>query len=127
MARDERGALTIDEEPLAALAVEVWRLRGRLGRLRELVDGRELRPLEATVAKMEEVLRGAGVEIDDPQGRPYHDGELLQVLLFEPSPGLERPMVLQTVKPAIRLGGRGFKPAEVIVGTPAEAPAPESK
>lgn len=105
-------------EPLPGLAVEVWRLRGRLGRLGELLQAKELRPVEAAVARMEELLRAASVELEDPAGRPFREGEPVEVLLFEPSPGLERPMVLQTVKPGVRVGGRLVRRPEVVVGTP---------
>ena len=106
-------------EALATLAVEVWRLKGRLSRLGEVAPAKELRPVQTAVAKMEEALAAASVEIDDPQGRPYHDGEPFEVLLFEPSPGLSRPTVLQTVKPLVRLGGKLVRRGEVVVGTPA--------
>jgi hypothetical protein len=105
-------------DALCGLAVEVWRMKGRLARLREVAPPKELRPLESALAKMEEVLQAAAVEIDDPQGRPYHEGEPYEVLLFEPSPGLARPMVLQTVKPLVRVGGKLARRGEVVVGTP---------
>ena len=112
-------------EALTGLAVEVWRMKGRLARLREVAPAKELRPLESALAKMEEVLAAATVELDDPQGRPYHEGEPYEVLLFEPSPGLARPMVLQTVKPLVRVGGKLAKRGEVVVGTPGGEKKPE--
>ncbi|HEY3450475.1 MAG TPA: hypothetical protein VGK67_29235 [Myxococcales bacterium] len=111
-------------EALAALAVEVWRMKGRLAKLSEAVPTKEKRPLESAVAKMEEALSAAGVTIEDPEGRPYHDGDPFEVLLFEPSPALARATVLQTVKPAVLVGGRLSRRAEVVVGTPGEAPKP---
>jgi hypothetical protein len=107
-------------DALAALAIEVWRLKARLSRLGEALPAKELRPLESGTAKMEEALAGAGIQVDDPQGRPYHDGDPLEVLVFEPSPGLSRPTVLQTVKPAVLSFGKVHKRAEVVVGTPAK-------
>lgn len=111
-------------EPLAAMAVEVWRLKGRLAKLSEAVPAKEKRPLESAVAKLEEALAAAGVTTEDPEGRPFHDGDPFEVLLFEPAPSLSRPTVLQTVKPAVLVAGKVHKRAEVVVGTPGEAPAP---
>lgn len=111
-------------EPLAAMAVEVWRLKGRLAKLSEAVPAKEKRPLESAVAKMEEALAAAGVTTEDPEGRPFHDGDPFEVLLFEPAPSLSRPTVLQTVKPAVLVAGKVHRRAEVVVGTPGEAPAP---
>ena len=107
-------------DTLAALAVEVWRMKGRLARLSEAVAAKEKRPLESAVAKMEEALAAAGVTTEDPEGRPYHDGDPFEVLLFEPSPKLSRPTVLQTVKPAVLVSGKLVRRAEVVVGTPGD-------
>ena len=112
-------------EALCALSVEVWRLKGRLARLTEVLPAKELRPLQSSISKMEEALAGGGVQVDDPQGRPYHEGDPLEVLVFEPSPGLSRPTVLQTVKPAVLLGGKVSRRAEVVVGTPGKAEEPK--
>lgn len=108
-------------EVLAAIAVEAWRLKGRLARLKETLAAKEARPIESAVAKMEEALAGAGIQTEDPQGRPYHDGDPFEVLLFEPTPGLARPTVTQTVKPAVLVNGRLARRAEVVVGTPGGA------
>jgi len=117
-------AVAPSAEALPALAVEVWRLKGRLARLAESVPAKELRPLESAIAKIEESLVAAGVQTEDPQGRPFHEGDPFEVLLFEPSPALARPTVLQTVKPAVLIAGKLARRAEVVVGTPGEAPKP---
>mgnify|MGYP001302949573 CR=1 FL=1 len=85
--------------------------------------------MEAAVARMEELLRGASVELEDPAGRPFREGEPVEVLLFEPSPGVKAPTVLQTVKPGVRVAGRLVRRPEVVVGTPQGqgAPATEAK
>ncbi len=111
-------------DTLAALAVEVWRLKGRLARLTDAVPSKEKRPLETAVAKMEEALAASGVTTDDPEGRPYHDGDPFEVLLFEPTPALARPTVVQTVKPAVLVAGKVSRRAEVVVGTPGDTPEP---
>lgn len=117
------GAAPSPVDALASLAVEAWRVKGRLAKLSGAVPAKELRPLEAAVAKMEESLAGAGVSVDDPVGRPFHEGDPFEVLLFEPSPALARPTVVQTVKPAVLLAGKLVRRAEVVVGTPGEAAA----
>ncbi|MBI5545254.1 MAG: hypothetical protein HY901_15295 [Deltaproteobacteria bacterium] len=113
-------------EALFAVAIEAWRMKARVVRLKDLLSAKELRALEISVTKMEEALLGAGVQLDDPQGRPFHEGDPLEVLLFEPSPGLARATVLQTVKPAILMAGKLVRRAEVVVGTPGEAAAKAS-
>ncbi|MGC4119324.1 MAG: hypothetical protein QM765_33115 [Myxococcales bacterium] len=111
-------------DALLTLAVEVWRLKGRFAKLSETVPAKEKRPLESAVAKMEEALSAAGVATEDPEGRPYHDGDPFEVLLFEPTPALARPTVLQTVKPAVLVAGKVVRRAEVVVGTPGDPKQP---
>lgn len=105
------------------MAVEIWRLGARLKRVAPLLPSKELRPLESSVAKLGEFLERAGLSTDDPEGRSYTEGEQLEVLLFEQSPGLTRPTVLQTVKPAIYRRGILIGRAEVVVGVPPAADA----
>jgi len=110
-----------DPGPLYEMAIELWRLQTRLGRLRELVAEKELRPVESSVSKMEEVLRRSEIQVEDLTGRPYHEGDTIEVRLFEPSPQLARPVVVQTVKPSVLHRGRVVRQAEVIVGVPASS------
>jgi hypothetical protein len=110
-----------DGEILAALAIEAWRLKGQLARLRELLPDAEQRAVESAVGKMEELLRQASVELEDPKGRLFREGELLEALRFEPSPGLSQPTVLQTIRPLVRVGGQPACRGQVVVGTPIPA------
>ncbi len=116
LARDEARVKTA--RTLCALAIEVWRVKGRLSRTLPLLPSKDARPLETSVLRMEELLVDAHVTIDDPTGRPYAEGERHEVLLFEPHAEVVRPTIAQTVKPAVFVEGVLFKPAEIIVATP---------
>jgi hypothetical protein len=109
----------------AAVAVEVWRIRSRLKRAAPLLPAKEAKPLESALARLEELVAAAGITIEDPEGRPYVEGERMEVILFEPQDALERPCVVQTVKPAIFLGGALLRAPEVIVGVPKGDPRSE--
>ena len=115
-------ALSKGSNLLASVAIELWRIKTRLARALPLLPVKEARPLETSVLRMEELLAEAGVTIEDPVGRPYVEGERLEVLLFEPSAEVTRPTIVQTVKPSIYQNQVLLKPAEVIVATPGAAP-----
>jgi hypothetical protein len=109
---------------LGSFAVELWRIKTRLGRALPLLPPKEARPLETSVLRLEELLTEAGITIEDPTGRPYVEGERLEVLLFEPSPQVTRPTIVQTVKPSVYQHNVLLKPAEVIVAIPGTPDAP---
>jgi molecular chaperone GrpE (heat shock protein) len=65
-----------------------------------------------------EALKQMGVEYIDPVGRPYDSGMALKVVTFEPTPGLSKEEIKETVKPSVIWQGRLIQMGEVIVGTP---------
>lgn len=103
---------------LADLGTGLWRLRQRM-----LEPGTE-RPLEEMrrafrhVESLMDVAGGIGLEIQNHTGAAYHSGMRLQVLAFQPTPGVHREKVGETVKPTIYLNGTMIQMGEVIVATP---------
>lgn len=120
---DGPPAGTGDEEQavfLASLATALWRLRQRLvdpeaGEPREETR-RAFRQLEA----MWDVLVEQGVEIQDHTGLPVPERGTygLKALAYEPTPGVTRDTVVETVKPSVFHRDRMIQMGEVIVGTP---------
>ena len=115
---------------LAVLGVEVWRARGRLAKATEANaklaavgggeggDTRVLRHLESSILKMDEALESLGLRADDPTGRTWDERDAVKVLVFEPTPGLERARILEVVKPTLYLGDSVLAVGEVVVGVP---------
>jgi hypothetical protein len=109
-----------DAEPawLSDLGTGLWRLKQRMlepGTDRPLEEMRRAyRHLESVM----DVAREAGLEIQDHTGTPYHSGMSLRVLAFQPTPGVQRDKVGETIKPTIYLNGTMIQMGEVIVSTP---------
>jgi hypothetical protein len=78
----------------------------------------EMRRAFRHLESLTDVVRGAGLEIQDHTGAPYHAGMALQVLAFQPTPGVQRERVGETVKPTIYHNGTMIQMGEVIVATP---------
>jgi hypothetical protein len=116
---------------LADLSTGIWRLRQKMvepgtERPKEQFR-REYRHLESVW----DVLRQAGMEIQDHTGKPFDSGQALKVLAFQPTPGVRRERVQETVKPTIYYKGRHIQMGEVIVESPekkdgASGPSPSS-
>ena len=71
-----------------------------------------------------DTLGQAGVEIRDHADEPVPEyGSLaLEVLAYQPTPGLSRDKVIDTIKPSIYVDGHLLQMGQVIVGTPEKEP-----
>jgi hypothetical protein len=66
-----------------------------------------------------DVLAQAGVEIRDHAGEPLPEGDLaLRIATFESVPGLDRPRVVETLRPSVYWRDRCLQTGEVVVGRP---------
>ncbi|WP_242904407.1 hypothetical protein [Actinomadura terrae] len=101
---------------LADVATSVWRLHVRTA---SLPDG--MRSTTRQVEKAWDTLVQAGVEIKDHLNEPFDSGLSISVVAFQPTPGLERERVIETIRPSVYFGDQRIQMAEVIVGTPESA------
>jgi hypothetical protein len=111
------GGLT--EEQIKAVGTRLWRLRSEVemsagGQVGD-IPGRARRHLEA----LWEQLAEAGIDIFDHTGEIMPEGViLLKVIAHQPTRGVTRKRVIETVRPTIRFNGQIIQVGEVIVGTP---------
>lgn len=102
----------------ANIATNAWRAKVKM------VDADTNEPTEPMkrvyrhVEAIFEALKQMGVEHIDPIGRHYDSGMALKVVTFEPTPGLSKEEIKETIKPSVTWQGRLIQMGEVIVGTP---------
>jgi hypothetical protein len=104
---------------LRDVGVGLWRLRQKMvepGTDRPL---EEMRRVYRHCQSVWDALSEAGVEIQDHTGAPFDSGLALSVLAFQPTPGLERERIIETVKPSVYYKKKRIQMGEVIVGRPA--------
>ncbi len=105
---------------VAELAVGVWRMKKRM------VDRATNQPFEdmkRTYRHLESVIfamEKEGIEIQDHDNNDFDSGLSLKVLTFQPTPGLKKETIIDTIKPTIYFKGERIVMGEVIVGTPTE-------
>jgi molecular chaperone GrpE (heat shock protein) len=108
----------INRDSISELSTHMWRMGKRL------VDQKSGRPLEETRKVFRhyeaciDTLKKAGIEILDHTGEPFDAGLSLQVLTYQPTEGLDRDRVIETVRPTVYLGEDRIQMGVVIVGTP---------
>jgi hypothetical protein len=112
-------AATPEMDQIAAIATHVWRAKSKLidpasGQPRE-ESRRIYRHIESTL----DALAQMGVVIQDQLNEPYDPGLPVNVLTFQPMPGLSRDTIVEVVRPTVIWQERVLQIGEVIVGTPA--------
>ena len=104
---------------LADVGTGLWRLRKKMvhEKTEEPLD--EMRKAYRHLESIWDALKNAEIVIKEyPPGSPYDSGFALNVLAFQPTAGLGRETITETVKPSITYKGRPVQVGEVIVGTP---------
>ncbi len=103
---------------LRDVSVGLWRIKQKMvePKTEEPLPGmaRAFRHLQSTW----DALSEAGIEIQDHTGTLFDSGLSLSVVAFQPTPGITREKIIETVKPSIYFNNERIQMGEVIVGTP---------
>ncbi len=105
---------------LADLGVGLWRLRGKMvepGTARPLA---EMERVYRHVESLWDVMAQAGLQIRDHTNEPVPEGGIysLHAIAYQPTPGVTRDKVLETLKPSIFYKNQLIQMGEVIIATP---------
>ncbi len=96
----------------------IWRIRRKIRTNDSAEPAPEMRGLTYALDKVWDSLANRGIEIQDHEGEPLSGGEDLNILTFQPTPGIGCEMVIETIKPTIYYKGAKIQAGDVIVGTP---------
>ena len=104
---------------LADIVNGLWRLKNKM------VDEETSEPLDEMrkafrhFESIRDALKSAGVNINEHEkNSPFDSGLALNVLSFQPMSGLNREIIIETIKPSIFYKDRPIQTGQVIVGTP---------
>jgi hypothetical protein len=106
------------KELLRDMATGLWRIR------QKMVEPESNNPLPGMqkayrhLQSTWDVLSEAGVQIQDHTGAPYDPGLSLSVVAHQPTPGLTREIIIETIKPSVYFNNVMIQMGEVVVGTP---------
>ena len=117
--------VVFDEESyarvLADVATELWRLRDRMLQPGTDEPLAEMRRAYRSFEAAWDTLMEAGITIEEHTGSSFVAGMSLRVLAFQPTPGIARETVIQTLRPSVYYKQQLIQEGEVIVGTPEDA------
>ncbi|MCX7618480.1 hypothetical protein [Tepidiforma sp.] len=109
MAQGDAGApQAVDLRAVARAFVEAWRLERRV---RSLEDPR----LAEGVRRLLGEFEAAGCRLEDPVGTRFVDGVTFEVIGDVPQGASLK--VVETIRPAVYIGGQLQVPAQVIIGS----------
>ena len=116
---DDSGLTLKQQEKLVVeLATELWRLRNKLTKEGTDEPRDEFRRLFRHVASAWDMLADSKVEIHTHTGQLFRSGLAVEVVAFQPTEGISRETIIETVRPSIYFHGRHVQHGQVIVGTP---------
>ncbi|EDY20131.1 hypothetical protein CfE428DRAFT_2055 [Chthoniobacter flavus Ellin428] len=104
---------------IADIANHLWKAHTKMldtstGEVRE-----EMKRVYRHVDGSLESLTGIGVEVKDHTGDIFDYGLPLKVITTQPTPGLTREKVIETIKPTIYWQRQIIQMGEVVIATPA--------
>jgi hypothetical protein len=103
---------------LSDLGYAVWRLRQKMFDQESGAPKEEFRQLSRHVSTISDRLADIGLQIQDHTGDAFDSGQSLEVLAFQPTPGVDGEKVIETVRPTVYLSGHRILKGQVIVGIP---------
>jgi hypothetical protein len=113
-----------NRDQIVVIATNMWRAKSKL------VDRSSGLPHEDTkrtyrhVESALDALTEMGVVIRDLLNEPYDPGLPVNVLTYQPSPGITHDTVIEVVRPTILWRDEVVQVGEVVVGTPVEETSP---
>jgi hypothetical protein len=113
----EKGTLA----ELAVIATNAWKAKAKMldNTTGEVRDGmkRVYRHIEAIL----ESLQGMGIEIKDHTNDAFDYGMPLRVVTTQPTAGIAKERVLETIKPTIYWKKQIIQMGEVVIATPMQS------
>lgn len=100
------------------MATNLWRLKQKMLRPGTNDPLDEMKRAYRHFESAWDALISAGIEVHDHTGIAYDTGLSLKVVAFQPTEGLKRETVLETIKPTIYFQGKQIQMGAVVVGRP---------
>ena len=109
---------------LADVGTGLWRLKQKMVKPGTDQPLDEMKRAFRHLESVWDALSQAGTEIQDHTDNAFDPGMSIKVIAYQPSPGLTREKIIETIKPTIYYNGRLIQMGEVIVGRPETGPKP---
>lgn len=117
--RVEPSAADPNERALATIATNAWKAKSRLKDVESDEGGGVLKRINGDIERIWNVLvEDLGLEIKDHTGKDFDYGMALKVVTTQPTAGINKERVIETIKPTIYWKNKIIQIGEVVVATP---------
>jgi len=103
---------------IANVCTGLWRIKQNFSQLPVDQMPDKVRKSNRHLEAVMDTLSQAGFSIKDHLREPYDPGMSLHVATYEPTDGIMRETIIETIKPSVYWEDKCIQNAEVIVGTP---------
>lgn len=104
---------------MAAIATNAWKARSKMLDAESGEPRDEMKRVYRHVEAILETFQEMGIEIKDHTNQAFDYGLQLKVVTTQPTAGITKERVLETVKPTIRWQNQIIQMGEVVIETPA--------
>lgn len=102
-------------DKIVDLAVDYWRLKKHVEKIKPQLAAEDMKRIENTMRRIENYLHDNDIEVTDYTGRSANDGINVKVLSVEQDPSIKKPVIKETITPAVSYKGSLRKQSEVII------------
>jgi hypothetical protein len=103
---------------IAELATGLWRLRQKMLRPGTSEPLDEMRKPWRHLEALWDLLVQNGIKIQEYPNQPYNAGMGLRVVAFQPTEGITRETIVETIRPSVYLDNQLIQMGEVVVASP---------
>ena len=102
-------------DKIVDLAVDQWRLKKHIEKFKPQLAAEDAKRIENTIRRMENYLHDNDVEVTDYTGRSANDGINVKIMTVEQHSSIKKPIIKETITPAVSYKGSLRKQSEVII------------
>lgn len=106
---------------LVTIANHAWKAASRSSNPDSSESASDLKRVQRSLAGIMDALKDIGIEVRSHTGDTFDYGLPLKVITAQPTPGIEKEVVIETLRPTLFWNNNIVQMGEVIIATPVKA------
>ena len=102
-------------DKLVDLAIDHWRLKKHIEKVKPQLSPEDTKRIDNSLRRVESYLHENDIEVSDYTNRSANDGINVDVVSVEQDPSLKKPIIKETIIPAVSYKGSLRKKSQVVI------------
>lgn len=102
-------------DKLVDLAIDHWRLKKHIEKVKSQLSPEDTKRIDNSLRRVESYLHENDIEVSDYTNRSANDGINVDVVSVEQDPSLKKPIIKETIIPAVSYKGSLRKKSQVVI------------